>query len=67
MTYVPLWLIYIVAWLKPTQHFKAIILQLKKILLSQKLGNKKKKGSLPIEKHKEEKKKKITKSNPIQI
>ena len=65
MTYVPLWLIYIVAWLKPTQHFKAIILQLKKILLSQKLG--KKKGSLPIEKHKEEKKKKITKSNPIQI
>ena len=67
MTYVPLWLIHIVAWLKPTQHFKAIILQLKKILLSQKLGGKKKKGSLPIEKHKEEKKKKITKNNPIQI
>ena len=65
MTYVPLWLIHIVAWLKPTQHFKAIILQLKKILLSQKLGEKKKKGSLPIEKHKEEKKKKSPKIIPF--
>ena len=46
MTYVPLWLIHIVAWLKPTQHFKAIILQLKKILLSQKLGKKKKEAYL---------------------
>ena len=67
MTYVPLWLIYIVAWLKPTQHFKAIILQLKKILLSQKLGNKKKKRKLTYRETQRRKEKKITKSNPIQI
>ena len=28
-TYIYLWLIYVVAWQKPTQHCKAIILQLK--------------------------------------
>ena len=28
-TYVYLWLIYVVVWQKPTQHCKAIILQLK--------------------------------------
>ena len=32
---VPLWLIHTVVWQKPTQHCKAIILQLKKIVLNE--------------------------------
>ena len=65
MTDVPLWLIHIVAWQKPTQHFKVIILQLKKILPSQKLEKKKRK--LTYRETQRRKEKKITQNNPIQI
>ena len=35
-TYVYLWLVHVNVWQKPTQFFKAIILQLKKILTMKK-------------------------------
>jgi len=36
-TYVYLWLIHVVVWQKPTQHCKAIILQLKKKCIGKKI------------------------------